>query len=66
MIRFTIRYLFFDKLIMETKNVRFENIRCAGHMTSVFGGHGKGEIICKEIQSKEINCVSDVDGIKVK
>lgn len=51
---------------METENVRFEHMRCAGSMDSVFGGHGKGTLLCKEIQHDEIPCFSNVKGIEIK
>ncbi len=51
---------------METENILFENMRCACAMDSVFGGHGKGAILCKNIQHNEIPCISNADGIEIK
>ena len=45
--------------------VCFRNIRCAGGMDSVFGGHGEGTVFCSGIQYPQIKELSSVKGITV-
>lgn len=51
---------------MELKNVVFENMRCGKYFDSVFGGHGKGEIIFKNTDTNGIKNLSSAQGINVK
>ncbi len=50
---------------MKSNNVLFENMRCGKYMDSVFGGHGEGEVVCRNIQHNDIKDLSSADGIEI-
>lgn len=48
----------------EVENIRFENMRCGRFMENVFGGNGKGNIVCKDIESGDLP-INQTEGIEI-
>ena len=50
---------------MKLTNVLFDNMYCGKYKTSVFGGHGEGEIICRNLDQSDVKCLPDSEGVKI-
>ncbi len=50
---------------MKLTNVLFDNMYCGKYKTSVFGGHGDGEVVCRNLNQSEVKYLNDAKGVKV-
>lgn len=48
----------------EVENIHFENMRCGRFMENVFGGNGKGNVVCKDIESGDLP-INQTEGIEI-
>lgn len=47
------------------KDLEVSQVRCGEGMESVFGGHGEGKVLCRDIRREKIPALSNAKGIEI-